>query len=45
MRGIDGYFDNNGDSEPIQRYNDPTLLEGLGIPDLALLDFAQVILC
>ena len=44
VRGIEGYFDNNGESEAIQRYNDPTLLEDLGIPDLALLDFAQVVL-
>ena len=43
MRGIEGYFDNRGEFEAIQRYNDPSLLQDLGIPDMALLNLAQVI--
>ena len=45
MRGIEGYFDNRGEFEAIQRYNDPTLLEDLGIPNMALLNLAQVMIC
>ena len=42
VRGSSGYYDNEGTPETIQVYNDRELLEDLGVPDLALLDFAQV---